>query len=974
MKVTIKPGRRMFAGSALAALATAMLMPAAAHAQTAAAAQADAPADDAEQARDDEIVVTGSRLISNGFAAPTPVTVVSGEQLLANTPSTIGEALNKLPQFANSVRPSSAQFAPESGASTQLNLRSLGAQRGLVLLDGRRLNPSTATGVVDIAILPEELVQRVEIVTGGASAAYGSDAVAGVVNFILDTKFEGLKGTFQGGITDRSDNANGKIALTYGTRIGDDLHVIVSGTYYHADGVENYRKREWFQSCAAITNPAVPSVPARLLRCDANTTLMAPGGLITAAPTGGAALVGTQFLNGGQTQPFVYGPLRSRTQMLGGTEEDQGIDFQPLPKLDRMTGYGHVSWDATPDITLFADALIAKSEANYRGTLMQFYDTTALTIFRDNAFLPENIRQRMVDANIQSFTLGTSMPAIGFLQNQGISDTQRYTAGLKAKLGDWTVDAYYEHGTNLQTIRGHKNVTIARVFDSIDAVTNPATGQAICRTTLADPTHLCVPYNAFGPNSASAAAVDFVTHGPGGDGSWTKERTKEDVVEATIRGNPFETWAGPLGVAFGGGFRKDTVRRTVDPGSNGPKISCLQVTPTGCPNAYPIPRGVPSSYLARPLGAYFFSNQQPITGGYEVWEVFGETLIPLARDVPFLQSLDFNGAIRYTHYSLSGGVTTWKAGLSWQPIEDIRFRATRSRDIRAANMVELYSSSPAGAGSINERLTDGSLRTSTVVNLASGNVNLKPERADTLTVGGVFSPSFVPGLQLSVDYYNINISEAIGQLGGQNIVDQCTAGNAALCGLIDRDSAGVIFRVNNGYLNISRVKTRGLDLEASYRRPIGAGSAGLRVIASHVYELSTKVQVGNPVDRAGQTGLSGGIPSWNFNIDLNYRDDSFSFGLNERIIGKGSYDATFVEGRDIDNNRVPAIAYTDLTGAYRFKVGGNVWEVFGTVNNLLDQDPPQGKGQFFVFGTIPTNTNLFDTIGRAYTMGLRIRM
>ncbi|MBN8830672.1 MAG: TonB-dependent receptor, partial [Sphingomonadales bacterium] len=868
----------------------------------------------------------------------------------------------------------------ESGASTQLNLRALGPQRGLILLDGRRLNPSTATGVVDVAILPEELVQRVDIVTGGASAAYGSDAVAGVVNFILDSKFTGFKSTIQGGVTDRGDNVNGKISASFGTPIGERLHLILSGTFYNAEGVQDYRKREWFQSCAPINSPGVagglPARPLRLQRCGANTTLMAPGGLIVNASAGvPRSLINTQFLEGGVPAPFQIGTLATRTMMIGGTGEDQGIDFQPLPELRRVTGYGHLRYEASDNLEFFADALIAQSKARYRGTLMQFYDTTALTIYEDNAFLPESIRQIMnATPGVDSITVGTSMPAVGFLDNEGISDTKRFTVGLKGEVAGWTVDAYYEYGTNLQTIRGNGNVTIAHVFDAVDAVRNPANGQIVCRTQLTNPGHECVPYNIFGANAASQQAVDFVRSGPGGNGSWTKERTRQHVVEVAARSRPFSTWAGEVGVALGAGYRKDTVKREVDPGSNGPKISCLQTNPN-CANPYPIPRGVPSSYLARPVGAYFFSNQQPITGGYDVWEMFGEVAVPLARDKPFLQSLDLSAAARYTHYSLSGGVTTWKAGLTWQPIEDIRFRTTRSRDIRAANMTELYSTSAAGAGAINERLPNGTLRTSTVVNLATGNPDLKPEKADTFTAGAVFSPTFLPGLQLSADYYDIDISQAIGQLGGQNIVDQCVAGATELCKRIERDADGIIFRVNNGYLNISRMKTSGLDLEASYRTNIGADSSlMIRAIASHVFELSTQTQQQAPVDRAGQTGLSGGIPSWNFNIDVNLKLNGFSLGVNERIIGKGTYNATFVEGVDIDDNKIPAIAYTDLTASYRFDVGDRQWEVFGTVNNLLDQDPPWKSGQFFVFGTIPTNAYLFDTIGRAYTIGLRIKL
>jgi outer membrane receptor protein involved in Fe transport len=257
-----------------------------------------------------------------------------------------------------------------------------------------------------------------------------------------------------------------------------------------------------------------------------------------------------------------------------------------------------------------------------------------------------------------------------------------------------------------------------------------------------------------------------------------------------------------------------------------------------------------------------------------------------------------------------------------------------------------------------------------VVNLASGNPDLMPEKADTLTVGGVFSPTFLPGFQMSADYYDIDISGAIGQLGAQVIVDACSAGDTALCSLVERDADGIIFRVNNGYLNIAQIKTTGLDLEASYRANIGDdGSFSIRGIATRVFEL----YVGG-FDRAGQVGASGGVPKWQFNIDANLRMGPFGVGVNERIIGAGSYNSTWVEGVDIDDNHLPAVAYTDLTASYRFDVAGNQWELYGTVNNLLDQDPPREAGQYFVFGTIPSNSSLYDAIGRAYTLALRIRM
>ena len=385
-----------------------------------------------------DIVVTGSRVTSNGFSAPTPVTVVTGAALLQQTPTTIGEALNRLPQFANSVRPSTSQFAPESGAATQLNLRSLGPQRGLILLDGRRLNPSTASGAVDISVLPEELVKRVDIVTGGASAAYGSDAVAGVVNFILDTGFNGLKGSVQGGITQRGDNANEKVSLTYGTSIGEKLHLVASGEFYDANGIKNYRDRDWFRSCAAILNPA--GTPVRIQACNVRTTLLTEGGLITAtSPTSTGArssLIGTQFLQGGVPAAFPLGTLVTGSTMVGGGNNyDEGIDMQPQPALRRATGFAHLDFNATDHLSFFAEGLYGYSRAVYNGTLQGFYSTTSYTIFQDNAFLPAATRALMQQQGVQSFTLAEQSPKVGAFINDGTSRTKRITTGFKADVG-----------------------------------------------------------------------------------------------------------------------------------------------------------------------------------------------------------------------------------------------------------------------------------------------------------------------------------------------------------------------------------------------------------------------------------------------------------------------------------------------------------------------------------------------------------
>ena len=284
------------------------------------------------------------------------------------------------------------------------------------------------------------------------------------------------------------------------------------------------------------------------------------------------------------------------------------------------------------------------------------------------------------------------------------------------------------------------------------------------------------------------------------------------------------------------------------------------------------------------FGGFDRGNQQPVSGWFNLWEVFGETLVPLAKDVPFAKSLDFNGAIRYTDYSTSGGVNSWKAGLTWQPLDDVRFRAARSRDIRAPNVNELYLGRNQGQGNlVDDFQAPGSPNRNPIVfTVTSGNTDLKPEVADTTTYGIVFTPSFLPRLTTSIDRYSINIKDAIATLSGQLTIDQCYAGATALCGLLTRDANGVLTSVSTPYLNIGGEDTAGVDFETDYALPLNTISAAvpgdltLRILANHVDHL-TQIVPGSPNIRlAGQTGGGGGVPHWLGSVALQYTNQPFS--------------------------------------------------------------------------------------------------
>jgi len=899
------------------------------------------------------IIVTGSRVISNGFQAPTPVNVVSSEELQTLAPSSLSDALNKLPVFQNSAQPQ--YFVGASAGQSFLNLRSLGPERVLILLDGRRVVPSTANGTTDVNILPEAMVKRVEVVTGGASAAYGSDAVAGVVNFILDTDYRGIKGAIQAGVAESGLGENYKANLSAGVALGDRGSLIVSGQYYKNEGVKGLGEFDWFDSCALIPNPA--GSPQNIAACGVRSAAFTSGGIITGGP-----LAGTDFGPGGAPRQFVYGDERTGFSMIGGSGVDHGANFFAVPKTERYTGFAHLKYDVADNVTAYVEGLYGQSKSQYNFTASWQGLGTEYQIQIDNAYLPQSIYDRMVDEGITSFPLSRYSDDFGLLENNVRNRTWRVTAGLDIKLGNWDVNAYYAHGENRFDLALKNNVYINRLYNAADVVDGP--NGPICRSTLTQPGNGCVPLNLFGQGSPSQAALDYVT---GTTRQWV--HVKQDVFELSAAGDAFDLWAGPVSVAVGAGYRKESSVQTVDDTSTGTRVF------TGGYIGWP-------PQFTGALGAWERTNPQPLAGEYDVKEVFGEVLIPLLRDSAIGYSADLNGAIRYTDYSTSGGVTTWKVGLTYEPIPDLRFRAARSRDIRAANVTQMFTGASSSQGGLTDPFQPvGSPNRIPVVNVLSfGNPDLRPEVADTTTLGLVLRPTGLPGFSASVDYFDIKIKDAIGTLGGQVTVNQCFEGATELCSLLTRDSNGVLLTVATPFLNIAERATRGLDFEVAYVTSLGNGRLGLRALATYVDRLTTTNPGAPTLDTAGQTGVGGGgganpgVPHWSGNMSISYDVGGFGIDLLGRYIGPGVLDVNLgPEALDPALNHVDAAFYADLTLSQKLGIGGAGAELFLTVNNLFDRAPNYAPNSFFVFGTYQgaTNPGLFDLMGRQYTAGIR---
>ncbi len=942
--------QRSAAGSSSAfALALALLSSpahaASADAQAGETSPAAAAEDSATQGAD--ITVTGSRIARAGFTAPTPVTVMDADSLTKAAPSTLAEALRELPSLTNSSGPQRNSGTTQGGQSF-LNLRSLGASRTLTLLDTRRVVPTNLTGSVDVNIMPAGIVQRVEVVTGGASAAYGSDAVGGVVNFIIDKKFTGLKGEIDKGISQYDDNAETRATLSGGMDFaGGRGHILASGEYFKNNGVPG-GARDWArQGVALINNPAAP--PTFLVKSNV-LTVGTYGGLITTGTGGTAAnnalFKGIQFLPGGVAAPYNFGTLTTSTQQVGGdgvpTEYVQEIN-RPL---ERGSAYGRLSYELTDSITFSADVLYGRSVSDVVNSFNRRQTANPLTIKSDNAFLPASIKSQMTAAGVTGLTFLRFSREGGMVYTHVDSATLRSSIGLDGKIGALTWNAYYQYGRTTQNNEVRNDEITPNMNAAVDAVVVTAgnvgtsglpVGSIACRSTLTAPTNGCVPFNVFGEGSPSAAALAY-TRGT----SRSDAVVRQDVVAASIAGPLFEGWAGAISFATGAEYRKESVALTTD--------------------------------ALSPTGAFLFGNPTPWTGGNNVKEGFLEFVVPLLKDSVLARELELNAAGRVTDYSTSGTVKTWKVGLSWKPFEDLRLRGTRSRDIRAPNLSELFQAGRQSTTSFTDPFNNNA-QVSGVPQVNTGNSALTPEFADTLTIGAVYSPSWAPGLNLSVDFYDIKIKDAIGTITSQTAINQCFAGVSLACSLFTRNASNVITRFTSAPINLASAATQGVDIELAYRVPARQlfgleGAMTFRALAAYVGKQETQTPGAAPLDRAGEVGVNP-FPHWRGTTQLNYDGERFGWFLQGRYIGSGTFDVT--RGPSVvDLQHISSQFYLDGQISGRANAGGKEFELFLNVRNLFNNQPPFTPQDGNI--PVPVNTSLYDVIGRTFRVGLKFRM
>lgn len=884
--------------------------------------------------RAEEVVVTGTRIQRSGFSMPTPTTVLSSDQISLTSASTVGDLVFQMPQFLASKTPTTNTTNNLNVGQSNFDLRGLGTVRTLTLVNGRRRVPNGISGSLNTNVIPSGIIDRVEVVTGGASAAYGSDAVAGVVNILLRKDIDGLEGSVQGGESFRGDYREYKGTLNFGTRFASDRgHFLVATEASNNDGVGFANEtRDWARvNWGVVNNPDyAPGTGqfARLITQDSRLANATYGGLITSGP-----LAGTQFLPGGIPAAFDAGQFPfGGANTIGGDGPAESIPLA-IP-LKRQTVYSRLQYDITDSINAFVEA--SYSDETGDGSIISRTDNRgggAIPITLDNAFLPAATRDAMVSAGIDTFNLSRLNEDFGFWGAKTTNRSHQLTLGLEGRFGEhWSWNAHYATGRNKEIQYEKNDEIVSHMFLAADAVINPANGQVVCRSTLTDPGNGCVPINLFGHGSPSPEAIAYVT-----DNQVNVIEYSQDVAELSIQGEPFSSWAGPVSVAAGAGVRHETVDQNDDPVSRNQD--------------------------------HLFDNYIAQGGRINVREVFAETVVPLLSKLPLAEALDFNGAVRLTDHSQSGNSVTWKAGLTYDMTSEVRLRATRSVDIRSPNFSELFFVPLQYVVTVTD--IDGSVVQ--VLNPQPGNPDLEPEEAQTWTGGIVYKPQWAEGLQVSADYYRIKMNGRIAVLDSQYVVDGCAAGNTFFCTFLPRDSAGNLTAVVTSPLNTGDSLTNGLDFEASYNMPASAilnsldGRLTLRMLGSRAFHNNTTIE-GGLSEAVGDV-----IPHWRANASATYSSSRWTVHLAGRYVGGVIYSNAYSEDA-IDQRDFSGRLYTDL--AVQYDAGDapdRRLQLFATIDNAFDRDPPIIPGIVSAYGQRITRTQLYDQLGRRFTVGVRVK-
>jgi outer membrane receptor protein involved in Fe transport len=971
-----------------------------------------------------DIVVTGSRIPQPNLTSVSPVTVVNNQEIKLQGTVRTEDLINSLPQvFAEQ----GGNLSNGASGTATANLRGLGSQRTLVLVNGRRLVPGDPfSSAADLNFIPSTVVDRVDVLTGGASSVYGSDAIAGVVNFIMDTDFEGIRldgqysfynhdNSSQTGIIGAlnrrgfsypggtvADGGAVDLAAQIGAGFDDGRGNVVAYATYRKLNSITQDKRD-YSACAsqARTPEQVTADPARRVDCGGSAT-SANGTIFTNFAT--LQIGPNRTLIPGFT-PFNFAPTnyyqRPDERYTFGAFANYEIKESLRPYLEVMFMDDRTLAQIAPSGNFFNTASINCDNpllsAQQRAILCAPNNLVGFTA--DNPNTPANEATPptvFIDQNGNPYFQGVAYIGRRNVEGGGRVDDLQHTSfrtvvGMRGDLSRiWSYDAYYQFGQVNYADTYLNDFSVTRLNRAIDVVTGP-NGTPVCRSTLNGQDANCVPYDVFVLNGVTPAALNYLQT-PGFQRGFTKQSVLSGSVTGALGEYGLQSpWSEEgVGIALGVEYRKDSLQLETDVA-----FQTGDLAGQGAPTL-------------------------PSQGAFDVREAFAEARIPIVTD-SFLHNLSVELGYRYSDYELKDQnrgfkTNTYKVGVDFAPVRDIRFRAAYNRAVRAPNIQELFATqrvalngnqdpcagtTPAAPLAACQAMGVTAAQYGTIIGnpagqyngLIGGNANLVPEKATTKTLGFVLQPRMLPRFALTVDGFDIEVDQAIQQIGQDTILDVCVqTRDPAFCGLVRRDARGSLFLTNQGFVidttqNIGGVSTRGIDAQASYSMDVGSmGGLSFSVVGTYLDKLVVNTGVSDPYDCVGLYGLRCGTPNpeWRHKARVTFTMPN-GIGLSAQWrhfgsvkVDRSSAQATLNGAFAPFNAKLPAQDYLDLVltarigDHYNFRLGAN---------NILDNDPPiiGSNGTSAVINACPSVTcsgntfpQVYDALGRYIFAGVTL--
>lgn len=941
----------------------------AAFAISAPAFAADIADDNEAGASQQDIIVTGSRIARRDFVSDSPITTVSDSVLKNTGELTLDKSLAQLPQFGRGENATQTGYNTTGQAS--VNLRGLGTFRNLVLMDGRRLMPSNIQQVVDLNTIPTALVESIEVITGGASAVYGSDAIAGVVNVKTKQRFTGLQFDGQYGISGQGDGATSEVSLTGGVDFaGGRGNIVVSGSYAERSAIR-YQSRAFFRKNQGGTDLRLPTGvydpgsngPSQAALDDVFGDYGVNAGLVT--PSSGISFNedGSLFSASGGVHNY-KGSQGGLLYSTGQRVNNLNTYLTHQAPMQRYSGFARATFDLTDDVTIFAQG----NYSEYDTRILVEPGNTSLTLRTDNPFISPELATLLAsradpDAD---FTVHKRFNDAGPRVTERNLQTYQLLGGLRGKLeaidGSWEI--YGSHGRT----KIHERSPGSVLASSLRALTQAADGgQSLCDGG----------YNPFGNNALSADCAAYLVAAPVRDVT-----LKQDAVEANFQGKLADLPAGEARFAAGVSYRSNSYVNEPDA-----ILSAGNVV------------GVPFTRYSE--------------GSSNVKEAFVELLLPVVKEKPFFHSLDISAGYRYSHYNLAGGAHTYKADANWSPVKAWNIRGGYARAVRAPSVGELFAapsgSTPAlgrpevgegdlcnssnairngaNAAQVRELCLAQGVPLAQIDNFVNpqddsnatsvGNLNLKPEVADTYTIGTTLTPRFstpwFQRLNLSVDYYDIRVKGAIGVVSSKDSVQKCFnlsgdnptySNDNFFCQNITRDANGRIENVDQPTLNLGGYRTRGIDMQVDWQIGLDAigiqGNKVLNINSVITYLDSFKLQTtpgGSFTEYAGSIGgAPNALPTWKAVTTISYGSDVLNLGARWRFLS--DMEASARRTNPLSSTPgVPSYSLFDLFGSVKVS---DDFTLRGGINNVANKQPLVLNG---TIGT--TDPSSYDVIGRS---------